>query len=260
MPARDQSGLETRAGRRPRRIAPVHWFGSVVAAIQLTALTAPSGYSAEGMAHPDEFLPPPEAMLPSRASFRLVSSIFDGAPPFSPAAAATRSKEGVYRESPFFRGGRAFQSPWYKGQGLAWHDPEQGGGSRFSDQSPFASLFHALEKGKKSPQPGFRGMRQDHGNRMSRRQDRVGDDRQKEVRSRFPAPLYLSAALTVSAAAVARLSKDRADDAYETYLKSAGRQRQQSHFEEAERYDRIAGAAFAVMEAGLVWSVYLLFF
>ncbi|MCY3760102.1 MAG: hypothetical protein OXH50_02530 [Gemmatimonadetes bacterium] len=72
--------------------------------------------------------------------------------------------------------------------------------------------------------------------------------------------MYLSAALTVSAAAVARVSKDRADDAYETYLKSAGRQRQQSHFEQAERYDRIAGAAFAVMEAGLVWSVYLLFF
>ena len=95
---------------------------------------------------------------------------------------------------------------------------------------------------------------------LSRRQDRAGDDRKQQVRSRFSAPLYLSAALTVSAAAVARLSKDRADDAYETYLKSAGRQRQQSHFEEAERYDRIAGAAFAVMEAGLAWSIYLLFF
>ena len=95
---------------------------------------------------------------------------------------------------------------------------------------------------------------------LSRRQDRAGDDRKQQVRSRMSAPLYLSAALTVSAAAVARLSKDRADDAYETYLKSAGRQRQQSHFEEAERYDRIAGAAFAVMEAGLAWSVYLLFF
>ena len=59
---------------------------------------------------------------------------------------------------------------------------------------------------------------------------------------------------------MARLSKERADDAYETYLRSAGRQRQQSHFEEAKRYDRIAGAAFAVMEAGVVWSLYLLFF
>ena len=103
-------------------------------------------------------------------------------------------------------------------------------------------------------------MGQASGSALSRRQDRAGDDRKQQVRSRFSAPLYLSAALTVSAAAVARLSKDRADDAYETYLKSAGRQRQQSHFEEAERYDRIAGAAFAVMEAGLVWSVYLLFF
>ena len=103
-------------------------------------------------------------------------------------------------------------------------------------------------------------MGQDSGSTLSGRQDRAGDGRKRQVRSRFSAPLYLSAALTVSAAAVARLSKDRADDAYETYLKSAGRQRQQSHFEEAERYDRIAGAAFAVMEAGLVWSVYLLFF
>ena len=95
---------------------------------------------------------------------------------------------------------------------------------------------------------------------MSGQKDRAKRDGEQEVRSGSSAPLYLSAALTVSAAAIARFSKERADGAYETYLKSAGRQRQQSHFEEAERYDRIAGAAFAVMEAGLVWSLYLLFF
>ena len=109
-------------------------------------------------------------------------------------------------------------------------------------------------------QPPFPGPGKAHGFPRSRHQGRSGGDREPGDRSRFSAPLYLSAAATVSAAAVARFSKDRADDAYETYLKSAGRQRQQNHFEEAERYDRIAGVAFAVMEVGLVWSVYLLFF
>ena len=235
----------------------VYWLGSVLAAIQPGAFP---GYAADGTVHPDESRPGPGATLSSKASFRLAPSIFDRTPPLSPAAAAPISKNGVYRESPFFRGGRALDSPWSREQGLAWHDREQGGRSGSSEQLPLASLFHALEKGNEPPHSRVRGMGQSFGSALSRRQDRAGDDRKQRVRSRFSAPLYLSAALTVSAAAVARLSKDRADDAYETYLKSAGRQRQQSHFEEAERYDRIAGAAFAVMEAGLVWSVYLLFF
>ena len=235
----------------------VFWLGSVLAAIQPGAFP---GYAAGGPPHPDESRSGPAATFSSKASFRLAPSIHEAAPPLSQAAAAPVSKEGVYRESPFFRGGQALDSPWSRGQGLAWHDREQGGRSRFSEQLASASLFHALEKGNESPHSWFRGMGQASGSALSRRQDRAGDDRKQQVRSRFLAPLYLSAALTVSAAAVARLSKDRADDAYETYLKSAGRQRQQSHFEEAERYDRIAGAAFAVMEAGLVWSVYLLFF
>ena len=120
---------------------------------------------------------------------------------------------------------------------------------------PAAIPAHAPRAGHR--QPPFPGPAL--GSPLSR-QGSAGSDREKGDRSRFSAPLYLSAAVTVSAAAVARFSKDRADNAYETYLKSAGRQRQQNHFEEAERYDRIAGAAFAVMEAGLVWSVYLLFF
>ena len=234
----------------------VYWLGSALAAIQLAALP---GYAAEGTAPPDDSRPGTAATLSSKSSSRLASSFFEGFLPLSQAVPPVM-KGDVHRESPFFGGGLAPDNPWTRGQGLAWHDREQGGGARFSAQLPFASLFPALWERNATPHPRFRGMGQDYGSPLPRRQDRSGDDRKQEVRSRFSAPLYLSAALTVSAAAVARFSKDRADDAYETYLKSAGRQRQRSHFEEAERYDRIAGAAFAVMEAGLVWSVYLLFF
>lgn len=92
--------------------------------------------------------------------------------------------------------------------------------------------------------------------------DRSVPKRNTKVRSKWNSPkqLYFSAALTVSAAAIAQWSEERADDAYDKYLKTAARGRQGSYFSEARRYDRVAGIAFAVMEAGLFWSVYLVFF
>ena len=92
--------------------------------------------------------------------------------------------------------------------------------------------------------------------------DRSVAKRNTKIRSTWSPPkqLYFSAALTVSAAAIAQWSEERADDAYDKYLKTAARSRQGSYFSEARRYDRVAGIALAVMEAGLFWSVYLVFF
>ena len=80
----------------------------------------------------------------------------------------------------------------------------------------------------------------------------------KEKRSRKK--LYLSAALAVGAGAVAYWSKERADTAYDRYLRSASVARQQRELADAKRFDRIAGAAFVSMEVGIVFSSYLLFF
>ena len=74
------------------------------------------------------------------------------------------------------------------------------------------------------------------------------------------AGLYLSAALALSGGVVALWSKRRADEAYESYLRSAGIRRRERQFERAQRYDRIAGAAFAGMEAGIVLTTYFIFF
>ena len=72
--------------------------------------------------------------------------------------------------------------------------------------------------------------------------------------------LYLSAALAVGAGAVAYWSRERADAAYDRYLRSASVERQQRELADAKRFDRIAGAAFVGMEVGIVFSSYLLFF
>ncbi|MCY3739275.1 MAG: hypothetical protein OXG13_22965 [Gemmatimonadaceae bacterium] len=72
--------------------------------------------------------------------------------------------------------------------------------------------------------------------------------------------LVATAALAVTGAAVAWWSTGEADAAYDRYLRSAGSQRQQRAFERAERYDRIAGAAFLAMEAGVVLTACLVFF
>ena len=80
----------------------------------------------------------------------------------------------------------------------------------------------------------------------------------KEKRSRKK--LYLSAALAVGAGAVAYWSKERADAAYDRYLRSASTVRQQRELAAAKDFDRVAGTAFVGMEVGLVLSSYLLFF
>ncbi len=72
--------------------------------------------------------------------------------------------------------------------------------------------------------------------------------------------LAATAALAVTGAAVAWWSTGEADAAYDRYLRSAGARRQQQAFERAERYDRIAGAAFLTMEAGVVLTACLVFF
>ena len=80
----------------------------------------------------------------------------------------------------------------------------------------------------------------------------------KEKRSRKK--LYLSAALAIGGGVVAYWSKERANAAYDRYLRSASVARQQRELDEAKRFDRVAGAAFVGMEVGLVLSSYLLFF
>ena len=72
--------------------------------------------------------------------------------------------------------------------------------------------------------------------------------------------LYLSAALAIGGGVVAYWSKERANAAYDRYLRSASVARQQRELDEAKRFDRVAGAAFVCMEVGLVLSSYLLFF
>lgn len=79
-----------------------------------------------------------------------------------------------------------------------------------------------------------------------------------ERRSR--SKLYCSAVLAVTAGAVAYWSKSEADNAYDGYLRAAAGQRQRDLFDRAERYDRISGAAFFAMEAGIALTTYLLFF
>ncbi len=69
-----------------------------------------------------------------------------------------------------------------------------------------------------------------------------------------------SAAVAATSAAVAHWSSGKGDDAYDRYLSSAGEKRREDAFDDAERYDRIAGAAFVAMEAGLVLTAYFVFF
>ena len=85
---------------------------------------------------------------------------------------------------------------------------------------------------------------------------RVGSSEKKRSRKK----LYLSAALAVGAGAVAYWSRERADAAYDRYLRSASVVRQQRELDAAKRFDRVTGAAFIGMEVGLVLSSYLLFF
>ncbi len=72
--------------------------------------------------------------------------------------------------------------------------------------------------------------------------------------------LLMSAAWTLGMGAFAYWGKERANSAYTRYMHSANTLNQQRYFERAERYDRMAGAAFIGMEVGVLFTTYLLFF
>ncbi|MBM3279601.1 MAG: hypothetical protein FJY95_16210 [Candidatus Handelsmanbacteria bacterium] len=78
--------------------------------------------------------------------------------------------------------------------------------------------------------------------------------------SRLERGLWWSAGLALAAGGAAWWSARQADRAYERYLHSAGQGRQEETLRRSRRYDRVAGAAFACMEAGIVLSLYLVFF
>ena len=76
----------------------------------------------------------------------------------------------------------------------------------------------------------------------------------------FRPALVASAGLAVTGALLAYWSTNEAEQAYERYLHSAGASRQQDALDRAERHDRIAGAGFLLMEAGLVLTARFVFF
>jgi len=67
-------------------------------------------------------------------------------------------------------------------------------------------------------------------------------------------------ALATAGAAVAWWSEREADDAYSDYLHAAAQRRQARALARAERLDRLTGAAFLAMHAGMAVTVAVLFF
>lgn len=89
---------------------------------------------------------------------------------------------------------------------------------------------------------------------------RAADPGTSERGQRRSGRLYASAILAVGSGLLAYWSKREADGAYAGYLAAASVRRQRRLFQRAERYDRIAGAAFLGMEAGLAITIYLALF
>ena len=69
-----------------------------------------------------------------------------------------------------------------------------------------------------------------------------------------------SGAVAIAGGLIARWSKKKADRAYGRYLHSAAVRRQERAFERSQRYDRIAGGAFVVMEVGIVLAAHFTFY
>ena len=69
-----------------------------------------------------------------------------------------------------------------------------------------------------------------------------------------------AALVTAGGALAARWTRARADQAYERYLHAAGPKRRERALDRAERYDRLSGAGFLAMEAGIAACAYLVFF
>jgi len=63
--------------------------------------------------------------------------------------------------------------------------------------------------------------------------------------------LYAGAGLAVGAALAAWWSQERASRAYRRYLHAAGERRQDRALDRAVRYDRVTGACFLTMHAGI---------
>ena len=110
---------------------------------------------------------------------------------------------------------------------------------------------------REPPLPARRGTQWQSGDRVLGEPSlRVDSPKKKRSRKK----LYLSAALAVGAGVVAYWSKERADAAYDRYLRSASVARQQRELDAAKHFDRVTGMAFVGMEVGIVVSSYLLFF
>ena len=71
--------------------------------------------------------------------------------------------------------------------------------------------------------------------------------------------LYWGTALAVVGGTLAWWSKNKADAAYDKYLHVVSRKRQATAIDRAKRFDRLSGGALALMEIGVVCSVYFTF-
>ena len=86
------------------------------------------------------------------------------------------------------------------------------------------------------------------------------DQKQEGRNKRLTARLSWSAALTVVCGSAAWWSSEQAERAYRRYLQAAGVRRQQRQFSRARQFDRLAGAAFIGMEAGVALVTWQLFY
>ena len=127
---------------------------------------------------------------------------------------------------------------------------------------PLAALLPSLDLAKLATDGGHVLVDRRASDQGERRRLSAASSTQREAQrnSRWGPRLYLSAALTISAAVLARWTEHEADRSYDKYLQSAGPKRQQTSFDRAKHYDRLSGAALVTMEAGLVLSTYLVFF
>ena len=71
--------------------------------------------------------------------------------------------------------------------------------------------------------------------------------------------LCVGIGLMVGGGVLAGWSKQRADEAYDEYRRSAGENRQQRLWDRSRTYDRLAGAGLLTMEVGVVLATYTIF-
>jgi len=88
----------------------------------------------------------------------------------------------------------------------------------------------------------------------------ASDGAERRSRSFRRRAAWASGAVAIAGGLIARWSKKKADRAYDRYLHSAAVRRQDRAFERSQRYDRITGGAFVVMEAGVVLAACFTFY